>query len=289
MAKYRFKGHESFILRDGWLTKGLVAVHDDPQVFSRNKGADALGVGTNMANAIRYWLMTAGWIMQGPGRSGYVLTDIGNLVYEKDRYVEDIFTLWLFHVDMTRNFEQATTWNVFFNDFEAQTFTRKDMIRTVTEKCYELTGAEALPESSIENDCAAILQMYCGGRQDSDDPEDRKVSPFAALGLIMQDKNTYERTKPDLETIEDQLIYYLIQDKLSENGNLAIDEIVSGKNMPGKLLGLKRVAVNDILDRLSDAGMIIVNRTAGLDMVYKNSDDTAIDILSNYFERKASI
>lgn len=50
--KYRFKGHESFILREGWLNKGLYEVDRNPKVFSENYGADALGVGPNMAKAI---------------------------------------------------------------------------------------------------------------------------------------------------------------------------------------------------------------------------------------------
>ena len=48
---YRLKGHESFTLREGWLTKGLNAVHENPRVFSESSGADALGVGTNMAKS----------------------------------------------------------------------------------------------------------------------------------------------------------------------------------------------------------------------------------------------
>lgn len=45
--KYRFKGHESFILREGWLNKGMREVRNDPFVFSQNYGADVLGVGPN--------------------------------------------------------------------------------------------------------------------------------------------------------------------------------------------------------------------------------------------------
>ena len=52
--KYRFKGHESFILREGWLNKGLYEVDRNPKVFSENYGADALGVGPNMAKAIHF-------------------------------------------------------------------------------------------------------------------------------------------------------------------------------------------------------------------------------------------
>ena len=38
----RFKGHESFIIREGWLNKGLREVKRDPKVFYQNYGADAL-------------------------------------------------------------------------------------------------------------------------------------------------------------------------------------------------------------------------------------------------------
>ena len=50
--KYRFKGHESFILREGWLNKGLYEVDRNPKVFSENYGADALGVGPNLLSLI---------------------------------------------------------------------------------------------------------------------------------------------------------------------------------------------------------------------------------------------
>ena len=52
----KLKGHETFALREGWLNKGLAKVDANPKVFSENYGADALGVGSNMAKAIRYWL-----------------------------------------------------------------------------------------------------------------------------------------------------------------------------------------------------------------------------------------
>ena len=45
----KLKGHETFALREGWLNKGLAKVDANPKVFSENYGADALGVGSNMA------------------------------------------------------------------------------------------------------------------------------------------------------------------------------------------------------------------------------------------------
>ena len=86
--KYKIKGHETFILREGWLTKGLQAVVDNPMVFTDNYGADALGVGTNMAKAIRYWMKTAGILPERSGKESS-LTELGQLLYEYDPYFEE--------------------------------------------------------------------------------------------------------------------------------------------------------------------------------------------------------
>ena len=32
--KVKLKGHESFCIREGWVTKGLLAVQENPRVFS---------------------------------------------------------------------------------------------------------------------------------------------------------------------------------------------------------------------------------------------------------------
>ena len=80
--KIRLKGHETFILREGWLAKGIRAVAGNPKVFSEFAGADALGVGTNMAKAIRYWLRASGLTLETKG--GTVLSGFGNQVLQYD-------------------------------------------------------------------------------------------------------------------------------------------------------------------------------------------------------------
>ncbi len=108
----RFKGHETFTLREGWLNKGLTAIAENPHVFRENYGADALGMGPNMAKALRYWLRCAGLAEDIPKREskegGMRLSPVGRIVFEGDRYIEDIFTLWLIHCRIAANYSQAT-------------------------------------------------------------------------------------------------------------------------------------------------------------------------------------
>ena len=54
-----FGRHESFLLRFGWISKGLGALKDDPAVFSQEDATVTLGVGKNMVASIRHWLQGA--------------------------------------------------------------------------------------------------------------------------------------------------------------------------------------------------------------------------------------
>ena len=70
--KYRFKGHESFILREGWINKGLREVAENQFLFQENYGADVLGVGPNMAKSLRYWMRCAK-LLKEKGKDGVYL------------------------------------------------------------------------------------------------------------------------------------------------------------------------------------------------------------------------
>ena len=286
--KYRLKGHESFILRDGWLTKGIQAVEKDNGVFSKNSGADALGVGTNMANAIRYWMRTAGVTRDVP-QKGVQLTEIGKTIAKYDPYIEDPFTLWILHCKIAGNFEQATAWNVFFNKMDlTSAFTRDDMFKMEQELILEETGEEEVSERSLRDDCTAILSMYSEKGDQGDDPEDKRISPFEELGLISRvAKGKYVKTRPIMNKLDPLVILFLIMEELNANGSMQIDYTTDGYNMPGKLLNLNRIIVNDFLDTLQMKKFIIVNRTAGLDIIYpdQSKELTPVDLLTMHYER----
>ena len=282
---YRLKGHESFTLREGWLTKGLNAVNDNPRVFSENSGADALGVGTNMAKSIRYWLRTAE-LTREHQRDGVMLTELGSLIFQNDPYFEDIFSLWVVHANICRNFKLATSWNIFFNNIDVTSFKREELVSMMTENIINITGDTNPPDRSISDDCAAILQMYTENGDASSDPEEKRTSPFSVLGFLHKiDTNTFEMQHPAMDSIDPSLILYVITDKLREEGVLSIDEIVSGYNMPGKVFNLNRVSINEYLDQIQNKGYIRVNRTAGLDVVYPADMPTAYATLEEHYER----
>ena len=279
--QYRIRGHESFILRDGWLSKGINAVMENPKVFQENSGADAIGVGTNMAKAIRYWLRAARLITENTTH-GAKLTEIGEILANKDPFFEDIFSLWIVHSEIASNFELATSWNVFFNNTAVTAFDREGLVNVMTHALSDIIP-DKIPERSIKDDCSAIISMYAPAKE-NDDPEEKKTSPFSELGLIRFKNGMYEKSRPAVDAIHPYLILYILADTLNRDGNIPIDAIAEGRNMPGKLLNLNRVSINDYLDSLQGKKYITINRTCGLDTVYAEKKIDKAGILKSYYK-----
>lgn len=152
----------------------------------------------------------------------------------------------------------------------------------------ECTGETKLSERSIRDDCAAILQMYSpGDKMRSDDPEEKKVSPFSSLGLLdVTSRGNYERLRPSVDAIDPLLIYYMIAKPLIENSSIIIESLLVDRDMPGKVLNLNRVILNDYLDALQDLGHIIINRTAGLDIIYADSRVSPEAAIREHYEAR---
>ena len=94
----RFRAHDTFFIRKGWLSKGMKYVNEDGELFiSKTKNPmDVLGIGSNMVKALRYWLQAVG-LTQEPdsGKRVQTLTEFGQRVFDNDRYLEEIGTLCL--------------------------------------------------------------------------------------------------------------------------------------------------------------------------------------------------
>lgn len=283
--KIRLKGHETFMLRDGWLTKGILAVKENPKVFFENAGADALGVGTNMAKAIRYWLREGG-LTEENGKADIQLSDLGKLIEEKDAYFEDDFSLWLVHIHLAMNAERVTSWYIFFNLLESEEFTKEELKSELTDKILQFAQVESVAESSVNSDCQGILNMYYRENEKDYDPEDKRISPFAHLGLIRKNMNRYKKHQPNLNTLSADVILYILAKAREEalGDSISIDALVNQENMPGKLLNLNRVALNYYLDELADENYLTVNRTAGLDMVYFK-DLSSYEVARRHYEK----
>ena len=100
----KFRAHETFFIRKGWLSKGMRYVSQKPDVFTDkdDNPMDVLGIGANMVKSLRYWLQAVGLTKEPKtGKKNQSLTDFGKLVHEKDPYTEELGTLYLLHPGIT--------------------------------------------------------------------------------------------------------------------------------------------------------------------------------------------
>ncbi len=281
--KIRFRGHESFIIREGWLNKGLYEVSKNSKVFFENYGADDLGVGPNMAKAIRYWMRCSGFLDESK-KTEILLTDLGELILKNDPYFEDLFSLWIVHCNIARNEQQATAWEIFFNEFDYEEFTREEMEREILVIARRKAGEQEFAEKSVTDDCDAILRMYWKKNGSAANPEEKNISPFGVLGLLKYSNGVYSKVQPDLNCIPPEIVLYLMYGCMKAGKGMSIEELLRIEKGPGKILNMKRTGLVEILEKLEAAGKITMNRTAGLDMVYLPEKVKEEKILENYYE-----
>ncbi len=184
----------------------------------------------------------------------------------------------------------SIVWNIFFNNYDGQDFTKDNMI----EKCKEelnkrLAEGAKFSESLFADDCASVLKMY-NATDVAEDPEESLSCPMAELGLIKKSANkkgTYIKMPPARELLDKMAVLYVILDNIKEGKeSVSIDSLINDANNIGKVFNLDRVLINEYLDQLRVSGFITLNRTAGLDMVYVNTDKIPKDIMREYYEKR---
>ena len=287
--KITLKGNGSFYIREGWLTKGLVEIEKNPELFSKkyNEGADALGVGSGMAKSIRYWLTAAGLIVKDAKNSpvkysnnkGCFISETGKIILDNDKYIENKDTLWIVHYNIVSNYEDATVWNLFFNTISDERFNKRELESMIESELYKRVYGKKISDRSLENDCTVLLHMYFD-EDKNNNPEEKMHCPFAELHLLSMNQNMYFRNEIKEKDISKLSVLYGICGYLEKSGliesdnrtSVSIENLLEDENSPGKIFGINRIVSNDCLDGLENDGYLKIDRTAGLDTVYFEND-----------------
>ena len=157
-TKYVFSGHESFPCKTLWLKKGYDFVVQGKS-FNTPDAVIDLGVGKNMVASIRYWLRVFK-ICEGdqPTWLGKYLFDETN---GKDKYLEDLATLWLLHFSLIF-FNEATLYNMFFCGLQRErTHFEKDQVLTYVKlRMVEAGKIMLFNPNTVKKDMGVLLQNY---------------------------------------------------------------------------------------------------------------------------------
>lgn len=278
--KLKLKRHESFSIREGWLAKGIKNVKEYGNVFALQNATDILGIGTNMVKSLKYW-MTATKLIEEKNRE-IMLSDFGSIINEYDPYLEDIFSWWLIHINMITNIDDAYIYNLFFNKCNIKTFTKRELY----EKLYALLTNEKLTfnENILQDEVNMIIKTYTIDEK-IDNPENNFICPLSELNLLKKvDRDTYEKNRPEIRNLPFWVVYYIICLLLDDRNNISIDELLKEENSPAKLLNMDKNLINEYLDEMKKNDLIIINRTAGLNMVYLKKKLSLNEIAEEYFK-----
>lgn len=297
----RFRAHETFAIRKGWLHKGMKNVVNSPTVFIDKdvNPMEKLGLGTNMVKALRYWLQVAGLTYENQKTRMQFLTRFGKLVWENDKYIEEDGTLYLIHYFLSSNKEMGTSWYYFFNHYNVTEFTKESYLESMKLFLYdqekENGGKEIkFSERALLEDLDCILRTYLPS-QTKYSPESNMDSPFLDLQLLKVidiKEKVFAKNFPLSLVINPLIILAIIvneKEKLEEKDGIKVSDIKistleSAPNNIGRIFNLNNLTVAMYLDKLQNMGYIKVVRTAGLDIVKINEELTFIDVVEKYYK-----
>jgi len=288
----KFRAHDTFFIRKGWLSKGMKYVHRKPDVFvDKNENPmDVLGIGSNMVKALRYWLQTVGLTTEPHyGKRTQSFTDLGHAIYENDRYIEETGTLYLLQYKLASNKEDATAWYYFFNEFTMSEFTKEDFVAGLQNYVLMSADGPSVALRSLNDDFTCIINTYLPrhkGDSTKTSPENNIDSPFGDLGLIdvlSKVRKTYKKSIPSIESLSPWIVLAVILDQANGRKEIGLNELLTTPCSIGKVFNLDAISMLEILRAVERLGEIKIIRTAGLDVVRINSDRTFMECVEQYY------
>lgn len=205
-SKYFFSGHESFPCKTLWLKKGydfIMAKRD----FNSPEAVVELGVGKNMVAAIRYWYKAFG-LNSDDVRIKWIPDFLFNDQDGKDRFMEDLGTLWLLHFLLVYS-NIASLYKLFFVDFqkERRRFDRNQIVSFVKRKMGEANQDHLFNANTVKKDAGVLLQNYCLPRNPQSNED------YSTLLMDLDLLRQKEKKEENEEIEKDKSFYFNIEGK----------------------------------------------------------------------------
>ena len=288
----KFRAHDTFSIRKGWLHKGMRHIINNPRIFVDKdiNPMDEFGLGANMVKALRYWLQATGLTIEraNGNNRGQHLTEFGEIVWENDSYLEEDGTLFLIHYFLSTNKDLATAWYYFFNVYKVMDITQDNFVNGI--KTYLLNESNSqVSDRTLNEDFDCIIKTYLQSDKISL-PESNLECPLTELALISisdKKKRIYSKSAPHQNAINPLVILAVIINENNKNNGaneIKISKLESDPCNIGKIFNLDSLSIASYLDKLQNMSLIKVNRTAGLDLIYLDTDWTFRKCVEAYYK-----
>lgn len=281
-VRYTFSGHESFPCKSLWLKKGYDFVMEGNN-FNSPEAVIGLGVGKNMVTSIRFWLRAFGIIENDE------ITWIGNYLFDeksgKDKYLEDIATLWLLHFNLVF-LEEATLYNMFFCGVqrERNNFERDQVVNYVKLRMVEAGKATTFNANTVKKDVGVLLQNYALPRKPQSNEDFSSL--LIDLDLIRQSsegKGYYFNVDGKRKVTKEIFLYGLLKLKEQEGDNTIPFDTIQEK--VGLVFCMQDYETIEMLKHLSNnySQYFAYSDVAGIKQVQFTSELTIKQVLDDYY------
>lgn len=276
-----FGGHEKFVFRQGWLTKGVEAVRTDPMVFTHDEALVTLGIGKNMVRSIRHWCLVMRMVEETDGGGlarPLTISTLGERLLGTngwDPYLEDMGTLWLLHWQLVSNHARGLVWTLTFSVYLSEEFTKRDLMKFITGQLDRLEVRTT--EGTIEREIDCCLLTYVPSQSKlSANLEESLNCPLNELGLLRftPEESVYRFNVGPKPTLSANLFGYTLLNYLSRflqnRRTVAVEECVYPVGSPGQVFKLDENSVVEYLEALENQteGRLRIQETAGLRQIY---------------------
>lgn len=220
--RYSFSGHESFQCKSLWLKKG----YDYLLAGGKFNDADSvvkLGVGKNMVASIRFWLRAFSLTTMDELTSlaKYIFDDVNG----RDKFTEDINTLWILHYLLVKS-GNASIYNLLFLEYqrEKKEFSKSELQTFIKRKCSVPEQKNVYNENTVKKDIGVLLKNYIA-------PTDLKtIEDFSALLLDLnlinrREANRYVFRQVKNTEISSEVLLYAMIDFSNKEKTLSLDKL----------------------------------------------------------------
>lgn len=280
--KYSFSGHESFPCKSLWLKKGYDFVVQEKNFNDPNAVID-LGVGKNMVASIRFWLKAFG-ICENDNASW-----LGHYLFDnqtgRDKYIEDLATLWLLHFHLIFCGE-ASIYNLFFCDFQREhsSFQREQIANYIKIRLIENGTPSIFNKNTITKDIGVLLQNYVLPRK-SQSNEDYS-SLLIDLDLIRQNSEGggYFFNAEGKRKVTKEVFLYGLLKVMGEDKSISYDAI---REQIGYIFCMTDIELIQMLKQLASdySENLAYSDIAGIRQVQIIKDLDPVQVLNDYYEK----
>lgn len=277
--------HQSFYLRINWLRKAINELYEDNRFLYRENAAEQIGLGKNMVQSLRHWVLATGIVVQN-NRAEQDISRFGRIMSNYDPYMEIEDTASIVHFHLVDDREPCTAWYWYFNIYDKKTAAKEQIINDFLFWIDQNEPRKPSAES-IKRDIDCLVRLYCD-KSKMDDPEEVIQSPLCGIGLLLEEKSVITKKNLKYTDIGLAALMYVLLTYQERSGaaQVSVDEIQNKELLWGKVFNLPRNEIIKALDSLTNHPYFPIqfDRTNRLDIIHL-PDVMSLDFLEEEYRR----